>query len=320
MPARHACKAARSLGVLLAGLPVVLLGGCSDGFSMNPVDWWHDMEGGRLAESRPPPPNADAPYPNLGSVPDKPAPPNQAAHTQIADALVADRRNAEYTLSTSAIPSVPPAGSAQAGLQAPPAPATGDQQPNAALQAANAPPPPPPKKAPVGAVSEAPLAAPPAPAAAPGSAAPASATPAAAAAAMPAIPAAPPAPPQLPGAAPAVVAPTVPPVAPPAPPPAAKPSGPMVPIPFAAGSAVLPADALPAIKQLAERRGTSSIAITGYGGALASDPTAQSAALPLALDRARAVAAQLMANGVPSSAIRIAAEPQGSGAAARLVN
>ena len=42
--------------------------------------------------------------------------------------------------------------------------------------------------------------------------------------------------------------------------------------------------------------------------------------LPLALDRARAVAALLLASGVPASAIRIAAEPQGSGAAARLVN
>jgi outer membrane protein OmpA-like peptidoglycan-associated protein len=99
-----------------------------------------------------------------------------------------------------------------------------------------------------------------------------------------------------------------------------KPNGPPVPIPFAAGSAVLPADALPAIKLLARQRGASTIAVTGFGEAASNEPDAQAAALPLALNRARAVAARLMANGVPGAAIRIAADPQGSGAAARLVN
>ena len=83
---------------------------------------------------------------------------------------------------------------------------------------------------------------------------------------------------------------------------------------------MLPADALPPIKLLAKRRGAASISVTGFGEATSTDPGAQSAALPLALDRARAVAAILMANGVPGSVIRISAEPQGSGAAARLVN
>ena len=138
---------------------------------------------------------------------------------------------------------------------------------------------------------------------------------------MPAIPDAPPAPPQLPGAPPTVTAPTVPPVAPPAPPaPVVVVKGQAVAIPFAAGSAVLPADALAPIKQLATSRGTNSIAVTGFGEATSSDPAAQSAALPLALNRARAVAAQLMTDGVPGTIIRIAAEPQGSGAAARVVN
>jgi outer membrane protein OmpA-like peptidoglycan-associated protein len=96
--------------------------------------------------------------------------------------------------------------------------------------------------------------------------------------------------------------------------------GSAVAIPFAAGSAVLPADALPPIKLLARRRGAASIAVTGFGEATSSEAAAQAAALPLALDRARAVAAMLMANGVPGNVIRIAAQPQGSGAAARLVN
>ena len=139
---------------------------------------------------------------------------------------------------------------------------------------------------------------------------------------MPPIPAAPPPPPQLAGVAtpPVVTAPTPPVLAPPPAPPVPKPNGPAVPIPFAAGSAVLPADSLPAIKLLARQRGAASIAVTGFGEATSSDPAAQAAALPLALDRARAVAAMLMANGVPGSTIRIDADPQGSGAAARLVN
>ena len=34
---------------------------------MNPVSWWHDLQGGKIAEERPPPPGADQPYPNLAS-------------------------------------------------------------------------------------------------------------------------------------------------------------------------------------------------------------------------------------------------------------
>jgi outer membrane protein OmpA-like peptidoglycan-associated protein len=140
---------------------------------------------------------------------------------------------------------------------------------------------------------------------------------------MPDIPQAPPPPPQLAGLAAqlAMPAPTTPPVAPPPPPPAPpKLNGEPLAIPFPAGSAVLPADALAPIKLLAGRRGAANIAVTGFGEAPSNEPAAQAAALPLALDRARAVAAMLMANGVPGAAIRIAAEPQGSGAAARLVN
>ena len=55
----------------------LLLAGCSSfPASMNPVSWWHDLQGGKIAEERPPPPGADQPYPNLASVPPKPqAPP-----------------------------------------------------------------------------------------------------------------------------------------------------------------------------------------------------------------------------------------------------
>jgi len=333
-PASHARTAAAGLALLLAAAP---LAGCSGsgGTSLNPIDWWHQMEGGRLAETRPPPPNADAPYPNLGTVPAKPPPPDKAAQAGIASGLVADRGNAHYEQSIVPLPQVrPPAGTPAATLAQGAKPADADQQPNASLPAATAParPPPPPSVArvPVAPVSTAPLAAPAAPpAAAPDASTAPAASPAAPAAApasqtadasMPTIPDAPPSPPQLAGAAPAVVAPTVPPVAPPPPPPVPKPNGPPVAIPFAIGSAVVPADSLAPIKLLVKTRGASSIAVTGFGEAASTDPAAQAAALPLGLDRARAVAAVLMANGVPGSAINITAEPQGSGAAARLVN
>jgi outer membrane protein OmpA-like peptidoglycan-associated protein len=259
-------------------------------------------------------------------VPAKPPPPDAAAHARIANALIADRGNAHYAQTALPLPVVrPPAGTPTRTLAQGARPADAEQ-PNASLAAASAPPQPPEpaaapavRKVPVAPVSAAPLAAPVGvPVAAPAG------TPAAApaeTAAMPDIPAAPPAPPQLPGAPPAATAPTPPPVAPPAAPPAAPAlSGQAVAIPFVAGSAVLPAEALAPIKALANRRGGASIAVTGFGEATSTDPGAQTAALPLAYDRARAVAAMLMADGVPGGVIRIAAEPHGSGAAARLVN
>ncbi|MBN8900527.1 MAG: hypothetical protein J0H57_05775, partial [Rhodospirillales bacterium] len=77
---------------------VALLAGCSSGkSSLNPVDWWHNLEGGKIAEERPAPPGADAPYPNLATVPSRPAPPDKDAMKQLTAALVADRTNAQHT-------------------------------------------------------------------------------------------------------------------------------------------------------------------------------------------------------------------------------
>jgi len=288
-----------ALAAVLAGP----LGGCSGSgpASFNPVDWWHGMEGGPIAETRPPPPNADAPYPSLGGVPAKPAPPDAAAHARIAGALVADRANAVYDASVTPIPTLPPAT-----VRPAPHPVAGGDtdQANASLPAATAPPAPAPgspvaHKAPVGPVTAAALPAP---------------------AEMPTIPDAPPPAPQIAGiAVPAVTAPTLPPATPPAPPPPPPKAGAPVAIPFAAGSSILPAAGLAPVKLLATQRGNATIAVTGFGEATSTDPAAQSAALPLALERARAVAAALLADGVPSAAVRIAAEPQGSGAAATLI-
>src|SRR5260370_17240011 len=48
------------------------LAGCSGPKSYYPVDWWRQLEGGRIAEARPAPPRDDDPYPHLGSVPPRP--------------------------------------------------------------------------------------------------------------------------------------------------------------------------------------------------------------------------------------------------------
>ncbi len=119
---------------------------------------------------------------------------------------------------------------------------------------------------------------------------------------------------------PQTTAPTPPPVPPPTPPPLPAAPGAPVAIVFPSGSAVLPAQAQATLKALARRRGARAIAVTGFGEASGDTAGAQAAALPLALDRARAVAADLYALGVPAAAVHIAALPAGSGAAARLVD
>ena len=85
---------------LAPAIPAALalwLAGCSSfPSSMNPVSWWHDLQGGKIAEERPPPPGADQPYPNLATVPPKPAAPDRAALTNLSNGLIADRTNAQH--------------------------------------------------------------------------------------------------------------------------------------------------------------------------------------------------------------------------------
>jgi outer membrane protein OmpA-like peptidoglycan-associated protein len=297
---------------------------------MNPVTWWHDLQGGKIAEERPPPPGADQPYPNLASVPPKPAQPDRAALTNITNALIADRANAQHAAAAAPIPD-PSLPSASPGLFGrgtipPPSPpaAPGAATASATLPAAEAPAAPGPEsaavpapaKAPVGGVQSAPLA-PPGATAQP---------PAAAAAPAPAMSAAPPPAPNLPGVPAAAKPPspawTVEPPPPPAAPAqvaaAASPAGTLN-VTFVTGSATLSPTAADSLKQLAARRGNGVIAVTGYGEATGNDPDAQSAALALALSRAQAIAATLTSAGVPSSAVQVGAEAIGRGGSARLV-
>jgi outer membrane protein OmpA-like peptidoglycan-associated protein len=312
---------------------------------LNPVDWWHDLEGGKIAEERPPPPNADAPYPNLSTVPPRPAPPDRDAMKRLTDALVGDRLNAQHTAEGEPLadPSSPTASPNLfgAGTLPPPPPVTPGEA-SASLPAASPTPsrpapapapaqevaPPPPARAPVAAVQSTPIAPPAPPAAAPPAppvvqAAPVSppivrapatlpaAVPPTADAAPPAdMPPMPTEPPPRPGIAGAAPPPT-----PEPPEPAPTPTGGTAArIGFPPGSAALSPEDAASVKQFAGKRGNATIVVTGYGDAAGSDLAAQTTALSLGLSRAQAVANALTAAGVPLAALRVGAEAAGRGA------
>jgi outer membrane protein OmpA-like peptidoglycan-associated protein len=291
---------------------------------VNPVTWWHNLQGGAIAEQRPPPPGADQPYPNLATVPPAPAQPDRAALANISNALIGDRVNAQHVAATEPLPdpSLPGAspGLFGRGTVRPPAPPSQTPVASATMAAAEAAPPPPtgsgtpppPAKAPVGAVQSAPLA-PPGAAAQP---------PSAQTAALPQLPAAPPPPPNLPGvpavAPPQLAAGATPPQAAPAVQPPAS-SANTLSVTFLTGSAELQPFAANTLKQLAARRGNGIIAVTGYGDTASNDPGTQSAALSLGLSRAQAMAAALTSAGVPPSAVQVDAAAVGRGGTARLI-
>ena len=123
------------------------LGGCAGKAGDGPVAWWHQLEGGRIAQDRPAPPNADAPYPNLASVPARPAATPSDVRAKIAEGLVADRANAAY--GASQIPLQP---ARPVIVQHPPQQADASSATMAAAE--------PPRAAPRGKVASVPLAAP----------------------------------------------------------------------------------------------------------------------------------------------------------------
>ncbi|MBV9655615.1 MAG: OmpA family protein [Acetobacteraceae bacterium] len=307
-----------------------VLAGCSSlPSSVNPVEWWHGLQGGAIAEQRPPPPGATDPFPNLATVPGKPAPADPNTRRQIADALVADRSNAQHEASLAPLPdpssrTASPALFGQ-GSTPPPAPpkppSPNDEQASASLPAATPPPAPrqpaasgvapSPEPAPVGPVASVPLG--PAPGST-GASAPNDA------ASFPALPAAAPQAPALAGVSPTAGAGASRRAAPAAPAPAAAAAGPPVAVAFARGSADLPSSGAATLRGLVAQRGARAITVTGYGEANSSDPQEQSSALALGLSRAQAMAAALTAAGVPPSAVQIDAEAAGRGGTARLVD
>ena len=110
---------------------VLALAGCSSAPGADPIAWWRQLEGGRLAQERPAAPNADAPYPNLGSVPARPVTTAAAARGGIAAGLESDRRDGAFAAGQPILPPVArvaapepvPAGGIGASLAAASAPA-----------------------------------------------------------------------------------------------------------------------------------------------------------------------------------------------------
>ena len=292
--------ALRPAAVLLC----VVLTGCSGPRSYYPVDWWRQLEGGRIAESRPPPPNEDAPYPHLGSVPARPSGTDAAGRARIAGGLVTDRSNAQYASQLAPLAALPPTIRAARPVQ--PTPSADDS--TASLTAASAPP-----AVPVAKVQ----AAEPAPVA-PAAPAPVQARSAEPISQLPDMAASPPPPPMLPGVA-RFTAQSAPPPRPPTPPALVAPAAPGQPlsIPFAAGWAVLPEGANQALTALARRPGVTRIVVVGYGDAADADPDIQTAALPLALARAQAIRTSLRRIGVAETSIQMTAEAVGRGGVAR---
>jgi outer membrane protein OmpA-like peptidoglycan-associated protein len=88
---------------------------------------------------------------------------------------------------------------------------------------------------------------------------------------------------------------------------------------FDPGSSALSPPTADAVKQIASHRNGHPIVLTGYGDAASSDPSAQAAAMELAIARAKAVAGALQAAGVPATAIQLGGEAAGRGVSIRLL-
>lgn len=315
---------------------LLLLAGCgSIPESVNPVDWWHDLQGGKIAEQRPPPPGAIDPYPNLATVPVRPAFTDVATRNRMTEGLVADRAHAQYEQAQAPLPdpSTPGVAPGLPGAKTPssasPSPAADTLPPaaSASLAAASAPP-----------VSAPPASAPPVRAASnpasTGTAAPGLASPVGPAGTgvllpptvrtettpggpPPPLPQAPPPRPNLPGypagaGAPVAVDRL----------PAAAPAGSPgeVAVAFTRGSARLDPTGTATLRGLAGRRGAAVIVVVGHGDGVSPTPEAQFAALVLALARAQAMVAVLTEGGAPPTALVVDAQVAGRGAAARLLD
>ncbi len=311
-------------GLLLALLPGV--GGCSSRQVIGPAeDFFHGLEGGVIAQQRPPPPGADDPYPNLATVPARPTAPDVLAQQRIADRLASQRDEAGAVAAQDPLKALAPAAP-------PPKPAAPDANANRmVVDAAAAPPAPAPEPVPT-----------PQPA-------PAAAAPEEGIAAVPAVPAlvasgplptlaaAPPplaiglggAPPPSASPTPTVQASAAPPLAPhgksPAAPPAtagvtAPAAAPvtLVAVAFTPGSDELPPSAPLTLRRFALAHKGTPLTVTGHGGVVLPTPDAQSRALDLGLRRAQAIAASLATAGVPSANLRLRAEAAGQGGTASL--
>ncbi|MGD0432854.1 MAG: OmpA family protein [Acetobacteraceae bacterium] len=307
-------------------LSLTCLCGCFDYHTSGPEAWWHDSIGGKISEQRPPPPGDKDPYPNLATVPPKPATASTAAWTQMTAGLTTDRLNALQAAALAPIPTGSPPAPSSATLAAPPGAGASQGAPAASASLAGV-------TAPPAASGTAPN-----PQVSPGSKAPGASTKSGASTQFLAVPATIPAvPPIGPGTAQRVAngqlpalptdEPARPGVAPPPPPPAVPitatppPAAPVqgMEVDFDRGSAALNDAALAEVKTIAGIRGDDGVAVTGYGDATTADAGAQSNAVALGLSRAQNLATALVARGVPYARLRLNAEASGRGASLRLL-
>ena len=279
----------------------------------NPVDWWHQLQGGPIADERPPPPGITDPYPNLARVPAKPVPTDATTRAGLSAQLASQRDHARLLAAqdpvvfpppgTAKLPTATPVAAAPKVTSTPTSPApqaTDSDTSTMVLDAANATPAA--ASAPARPAASNDAAAPAAFRTVPASAGPIESGP------IPPLPTAAPALPNLPGLPTSDPAPVV------------VRARPGTRFSFAPGSAALPDAADSALRALAVRSAGGPIAVTAGGDARSTAPDAQGAALPLALRRTGAMAAVLIAAGVPSGSIRSQAVAPGREASARLVN
>lgn len=301
---------------LLLGL--LLLGGCAhrDAFDTT-LDWWHQYQGGVIAQQRPPPPGAHEPYPVVGLTPTKaPVLPSADRREDVTESLI-EQRNLAHRMAVEVGPltSVVPPGAAVPVHRAQSS-AAPDAASAATLDAAEAPPSPVALAAPRAASKAAvagggagdggPLVAMPEVGADVGGVGGASA---AVSAPPPEIPAGPPVAPQFPGFA----VPTDDTVAVNRPDYVLSDQG-GTRILFPVGNDQPVQGQEKDIAGVAHQKPTGPLFVHGYGEAASTDSAAQAQAMALALLRARAVADRLVADGVPAKAIRLRAHPFGDGA------
>lgn len=285
-------------------LALLPLAGCGAGQDPvgTPVSWWHGLEGGVIAEQRPPPPGVDDPYPHVGTTPARPTVPSKDVRDGLTASLAA-QRTVTHRLDADQPVAVPVAAAVPAKAAAPPPAsatieAAGDAP--APVPGTPAPPAPPPRPLPTPEQQEANqpvLAMPPAP----------GAVTVAASGPLPEMPAAPPPSPAVGGFVIPVTA--VARLTPDYVSEAAHAAN----LDYLPGSDELLPKSRAVLDHVAVGSGGRPVSVTGFGEARSDQPADQEAALHLALARATAAAAELHRFGVAEARIKIAASPFGRG-------
>jgi outer membrane protein OmpA-like peptidoglycan-associated protein len=282
-------------GAALAVALSLALAGCERPLN-GAIDLFHGLEGGPIADQRPPPPGVDAPYPNLGTTPARPLAPDVAAEQRIGDTLAAQRDAATAEAARDPLKALP-------RMAPPPKPPADDPNANkVVVDAAPSPPPPAPPK----------TAAPAKPPAIGLDAVPALA-PALVSAPLPELADAPPPGPNgfgitvpLPPPTPAIVV----------KPPASTPSG--VVVAFTPGSSTLPPSANLRLRRYVMAHRGAQFTVTGRGDGGGKSADLQSRAMELGLKRAAAIAVSLGGSGVAAGNIHIRADAAGTDSIATL--